>query len=103
MWGLIVGLAIGVLQVLALKYLGRMILGEKTSSKFLGALLILLKIALIVLVLVLIAKVSLTHLLYTAGGMLAGIIAALVIMLLHKAPQKKAAGCNADGKDGSNG
>jgi len=91
------------LQVLALKYLGRMILGEKTSSKFLGALLILLKIALIVLVLVLIAKVSLTHLLYTAGGMLAGIIAALVIMLLREAPHKKAAGSHADGKDGNNG
>jgi hypothetical protein len=35
--------------------------------------------------------------------MLAGIIAVLVIMLLRKAPQKKAAGSNADGKDGSNG
>lgn len=96
-------MAIGVLQVLALKYLSRMILGQKVSSKLLGALLLLLKIALIVMVLVLIAKVSLTHLLYTAGGMLAGIIAVLVIMLLRKAPQKKAAGSNADGKDGSNG
>lgn len=102
MWGLIVGLAIGVLQVLALKYLGRMILGAKLSSKLLGVLMLLLKIALIVLVLVLIAKASLTHLLYTAGGMLAGIFVALALMLLRKAPQKKADG-NAERKDGSNG
>lgn len=96
-------MAIGVLQALALKYLGRMILGEKLSSKLLGALLLLLKIALIVVILVLVSKASLTHLLYTAGGMLVGIIAALAIMLLRKAPQKTAAGSDADGKDGSNG
>ena len=88
MWGLIVGLAIGLMQVLALKYLSRMILGEKVPSKLLGALLMLLKIALIVLILVLIAKVSLTHLLYTAGGMLVGIIAALMIMLFRKEQKK---------------
>lgn len=103
MWEIFVGLAIGALQVLALKYLSRMILEGKPSSKLLGALLLLAKIALIVLILVTIARSSLTYLLYTAGGMLAGIIAALMIMLLRKAPQKSADGSDADGKDGSNG
>ena len=103
MWGLFVGLAIGVLQVLALRILGRMILGEKLSAKFIGAMLLLVKIVLIVLILVLIASVSLTHLLYTAGGMLAGMIVTLTIILLRKKPQKTTAGSGADGKDDSDG
>lgn len=103
MWGLFVGLAIGALQVIALSILGRMILGEKLSAKFIGAMLLLVKIAVIVVILVLIASVSLTHLLWTVGGMLVGMIMTLVVMVIRRKTQRTAAGSYADGKDDSNG
>jgi hypothetical protein len=104
MWGLFVGLAIGALQVLALYKLGRMILGDKLAAKFIGALLLLVKIALIVLILVLVASVSLTHLIWTAVGMLAGVIATLAIMLVRSRRRtQNSTGSVADGKDDSDG
>jgi len=103
MWGLFVGLIIGALQVIALNKLGRMILGENISSKLIGAALLLVKIALIVFILYLMASVSLTHLLWTMGGMLLGMTVTLVIVLKRREAQKSATGSSTDGKDNSNG
>lgn len=85
MWGLFVGLAIGVLQVLALTILGKMILGDRASAKLIGGLLLIAKMALIVLILYLISNISLTHVIFTAGGMLAGLTAALAFICLRRA------------------
>jgi hypothetical protein len=90
MWGLFVGLGIGVLQVLALRALVRMIMG---TQKALGALLLLLKIGAVVAILWLVSTVSLTHLIWAAGGMFAGLILGFVIVQLL---QKRAGN---DGKD----
>ena len=87
MWGLFVGIVIGVLQVIGLYTFGKMIFGENNKAKVLGAVLLLVKIALIILVLVLISKVSLTHVIWTAGGMLLGLIATLVFKSMRQ--QKK--------------
>lgn len=84
MWGLLIGLAIGVLQVLALTILGKMILGDRASAKLIGAVLLIVKIASIVLILYLISTISLTHVIFTAVGMLAGLIAALVFLLIRR-------------------
>ena len=87
MWGLFVGIIIGVLQVIGLYTFGKMIFGENNKAKVLGVVLLLVKIALIILVLVLISKVSLTHVIWTAGGMLLGLIATLVFKSMRQ--QKK--------------
>lgn len=84
MWGLFVGIIIGVLQVIGLYTFGKMIFGENNKAKVLGAVLLLVKIALIILVLVLISKVSLTHVIWTAGGMLLGLIATLVFKSMRQ-------------------
>ncbi len=87
MWGLFVGLVIGFLQVLGLKIFGKMIFGDNDSAKPLGVLLLMVKIALIVFILYLISTVSLTHVIWTAGGMLIGLIATLAV--INKRDQKK--------------
>ncbi len=87
MWGLFVGIVIGVLQVIGLYTFGKMIFGENNKAKVLGVVLLLVKIALIILVLVLISKVSLMHVIWTAGGMLLGLIATLVFKSMRQ--QKK--------------
>ena len=72
------------LQVIGLYTFGKMIFGENNKAKVLGAVLLLVKIALIILVLVLISKVSLTHVIWTAGGMLLGLIATLVFKSMRQ-------------------
>jgi len=90
MWGLFVGLGIGVLQVIALRALLGMIMGTR---KTLGMVLLMLKFAAIVALLWLISTVSLTHLIWTAGGMLAGlVISSVTVLQLRKRTGK-------DGKD----
>ena len=84
MWGLFVGILIGVLQVLGLNILGRMLLGENIKAKMLAILLIFVKIAVIVSVIILISTVSVTHVIWTAVGMLLGLIAALVFFNMRK-------------------
>ncbi len=84
MWGLFIGLAIGVLQVLALTILGKMIIGERASARLIGIFLLIAKIAAIVLILYLISTISLTHVIFTACGMLAGVIAALVFVYMKR-------------------
>lgn len=84
MWGLFVGIAIGILQVLALNILGKMILGDNAAAKMLGALLLMAKIAVIVFIFYLISTVSLTHVIWTAGGLFAGLIAALAFLSKRK-------------------
>ena len=102
MWGILVGLVIGALQVLALRILGKMILGDKLAAKALGAVLLIVKIAVIVFILYLIANVSLTHLLWTAGGMLIGMIAALAVIMIGGRAKAAAQGDD-NGKDNSHG
>ena len=88
MWGLLIGLAIGVLQVLALTILGKMIFGDRASAKLIGAVLLIVKIGAIVLILYLISTISLTHVIFTAVGMLAGLIAALVFLQIRRKNNK---------------
>lgn len=74
------GFAIGLLQVLALAQLWKMIISELLTAKLMGCLLLFVKMAVIVLLLYLISTVSFSHLLFAVGGMLAGIIAALLLI-----------------------
>ena len=94
MWGLFVGLGIGVAQVLALRALIKMIMG---TQKALGALLLMFKITAIVAILWLVSTVSMTHLIWAGCGMFAGLIAGSVIVQLS---QKRAGN---DGKDHQHG
>lgn len=103
MWGLFVGIIIGVLQVIGLYAFGKMIFGENSKAKALGAVLLIVKIALIVFIFVLISTVSLTHLIWTAGGMLLGLIGTLAYKTMrHKKKDMKDRG-NTGGKDSIDG
>lgn len=85
MWGLFIGIAIGVGQVLALKLLGKMILGERPVwIKLVSGLLLLAKMALIIGALYYISTVSFAHLIWTAGGMLIGLISVSVYQLRRR-------------------
>jgi hypothetical protein len=85
MWGLFIGIAIGAAQVFALSKVGGMIMGDgKTGFKLLGAALLLIKMAAVVLVLYLLSTVSLTHLIWAAGGILVGLCIASVILILRR-------------------
>ncbi len=83
MWGIFIGIVIGVLQVLALTKLGGMIMGDgKSVFKLLGALLLLIKMAAIVLILYLLFTVSPAHVIWAAGGILIGLITASIILMV---------------------
>ena len=82
------GIAIGVLQVIGLNAFTKMITGESIKAKALGVFLIFLKIALIVFIIILISAVSLTHVIWTAVGMLLGLIAALVFINIRNNKMK---------------
>ena len=103
MWGLLVGICIGVLQVFGLYKFGKMILGENSAAKVLGAFLLLVKMALIVLIVILISTVSLTHVIWTAGGMLLGLTAALVFGNIRQQKKHDSDREITGGKDGRNG
>lgn len=90
MWGILVGIAIGAGQIMALKALIGLIMGSgKTALKLLAAMLIVIKVAVIVLILYLLSTVSLTHVIWAAGGMLIGLIAASVILTLRRKKTEK--------------
>ncbi|MGE5495186.1 MAG: hypothetical protein ACM3S4_07820 [Burkholderiales bacterium] len=93
MWGLLVGAAIGVLQLPAVNKLGRMVLGGKKNEKLLGILLFIAKMAAITVILYFISTVSLAHLIWTAGGMLLGLVSGSVYMLKRRSKN------NGDGKN----
>lgn len=85
MWGIFIGIAIGALQVFALKKLGSMIMGNgKAMVKLVGGALLLIKMALIVLILYLLSTVSLMHLVWAAGGILIGLTAASIIIVTRR-------------------
>ncbi|MDD5016649.1 MAG: hypothetical protein PHO15_00950 [Eubacteriales bacterium] len=84
MWGLFVGIAIGMLQVLAMSKIGGMVLGDKASAKLLGSVLFLVKMAAIIFILYLISTITLAHLIWTAGGMAVGLILASVYVLRRR-------------------
>ena len=94
-------MVIGALQVVALGILSKMILGDNSSAKLIGALLLMVKIAIIVLVLYLISTITLMHLIWTAAGMLAGLILTLMIMKERRSAKSKTADSHKDGKDNS--
>ncbi len=83
-------MGIGVAQVFVLRALIGMIMGTKQT---LGVLLLMLKIAAVVALLWLVSTVSLTHLIWAAGGMLAGLVLGLLAVqfLIRRAGK--------DGKD----
>lgn len=103
MWGLFVGLAMGMLQVAALSALSRMILGGKPAARMLGALLLVVKIAVIVLILYLISTISLMHLIWTAVGILIGLMLASAAILIRRRKEDAGAGSHTDGKDNRDG
>ncbi len=84
MWGLFAGILIGGLQVLAVNKLGRMMLEGKPKEKIFGFTLFMLKMGAIVAILYLISTVSLEHLVWTAGGMLLGLLAVSLYMLKRR-------------------
>jgi hypothetical protein len=84
MWGLFVGMLIGGLQIFTVNKLGRMMFEGEISEKIIGLVLFMLKIGAIVLILYLISTVSLVHLVWTAGGMLLGLLSASLYMLKRR-------------------
>jgi hypothetical protein len=84
MWGLFVGMLIGGLQILAVNKLGRMMFDGKAYEKVIGFVLFMLKIGVIVAILYFISTVSLVHLVWTAGGILLGLLAASLYMLKRR-------------------
>lgn len=90
MWGIFVGIAIGAGQIVALKALIGLIMGDRgTALKLLAVLLIITKIAVIVLILYLLSTVSLEHVIWAAGGMLIGLVALSVILTLRRKKTEK--------------
>ena len=87
MWGLFVGIAIGLLQIAVLRKLGKIITGGSAVHKLLAGVLFIVKIAVIVAILYLLSTVSMAHLIWAAGGTLLGLVAASVFLL--KRQQKK--------------
>lgn len=83
MWGIVVGIAVGGLQLLAVNKLGRMIIAGAPAAKLAGMLLFIAKMAAIIAILYLISTVSLEHLIWTAVGMLIG-LAAVSFWLIKK-------------------
>ncbi len=67
--------------MLALNKLGLMIFKGKPLQKFIAGTLLLTKMAAIVLILYLLSTISLDHLIWTAGGILLGLIAISVFIL----------------------
>ena len=84
MWGIFVGIAIGVLQVAALYKLIKIMLGQNAVMKLVAVVLLMVKIAAIVGILYLLTTVSLAHLIWAAGGMLIGLISASAFMLKQR-------------------
>lgn len=115
MWGLFLGMLIGWLQIFAVNKLGRMMIDGRPSEKVIGVSLFLLKMAAIVVVLYLISSISLEHLVWTAGGILLGLLSASFYMLIRRRrvnsepPNNKAfngndaAARNINGEDNSDG
>lgn len=91
---------IGGLQILAVSKLGRMMLEGRMPEKIIGFALFLLKIGAIVAILYLIATISLFHLVWTAGGILLGLLAVSLYMLKRRRRDVVKAGVNGD--DGGN-
>ena len=90
MWGLFIGVTIGVLQLLAVYKLGMMIFKGKSWERLAGGLLFLVKMAAIVFILYLMSTISLEHVIWTAGGMLLGLSAASVFYFKKLGKAKKA-------------
>jgi hypothetical protein len=84
MWGILIGIAVGGLQLFAVYKLGRMIMGGTPSAKLAGVLLFIAKMAAITVILYFISTVSLEHLIWTAGGMLIGLVSASFFVLKRR-------------------
>lgn len=92
---------IGVLQIFAVSKLGRMMFGGKTSEKIIGFVLFILKMAAVIVILYFISTVSLESLVWTAGGVLSGLLAASFYIVKRR--RRGAAETRVNGDEGSNG
>lgn len=98
---------IGGLQLLAVNKLGRMLFGGKPIEKIIAFLLFMVKMAAIIAILYLISTISLEHLIWTAGGILLGLLAVSLYMLKRRkrvdtGAQKGNAFSGVNGDDNSN-
>jgi len=84
MWGIFVGIGLGILQLYLLRNITGMIGGPGKHSVLIVMPLILLKLIFIMFILYLMATVSIAHLLFTAGAMLVTILLVSVIYFLKK-------------------
>lgn len=75
---------IGGLQLLAVNKLGRMLFDGKLFEKIIAFLLFILKMTAIIAILYLISTVSLEHLIWTAGGILLGLVAVSLYVLKRR-------------------
>ena len=89
MWGIFIGIAIGILQVLAIGMIGRLFVKNGYIVKMLSCILFLVKMAAIVAILYWISTISLTHLIWTAGGMLLGLVIASAFLLIRRNKQQR--------------
>ena len=90
------GMLIGGLQILAVNKLGRMMLEGNNPEKIIGFVLFILKIGAIIVILYFISTVSLIHLIWTAGGILLGLLAVSLYILKRRRRV-------VNGDEGSNG
>ena len=85
MWGIFIGIVLGAGQVLALKALVGVIMNTGgIAPKLFAFLLIIIKMALIVLILLLLSRISVAHVIWAAGGMLIGLVGASAAILFRR-------------------
>ena len=89
MWGIFIGIAIGILQVLAIGMIGRLFVRNGFIVKLLSCVLFIAKMAAIIAILYFISTISLTHLIWAAGGMLLGLVAASVFLVKKRNKQQR--------------
>lgn len=89
MWGIFVGIGLGLLQAVLLRKTAEWITADKKKGSAIGIPVMIGKIALILIVLYLLAKVDLKVMIWGAGGMLATMIAYPIILNI-RASKKQA-------------
>jgi len=87
MWGVFVGIGLGLLQVLLLRKVVDWITSNKTSGAMVAVFITLIKLAIILGVLFLLALISLETMIWAAGGMLVVMIG--LPIYLNKRQNKK--------------
>lgn len=88
MIGLLIGIAIGALQIVALLCIKRMLSSPDIPLKFFGGLLFLAKLAAIIGLLIYISSISLSYLIFAAGGMFVGTVLTISITIIRQNGRK---------------